>query len=94
MDGIKNEGNAFLCVPFFGCAIKIYKGENSFSAGGSTVDTESTSYVDNSTTEITSQEFTLLTPAGMFGKEVDMVLLIGTVAKFINAVSVSFNETT
>eukprot|EP00984_Skeletonema_dohrnii_P030152 scaffold21373_cov72-Skeletonema_dohrnii-CCMP3373.AAC.1 len=92
--GIKNQGDAYLCVPFIGCAIKIASGENTFTTGGNRVDTSNTNYRDTSTTEITSKGLTLSTPAGLFGDEGDMVLLIGTVAKFVQAVSVSFNETT
>mmetsp|Transcript_9072 Transcript_9072/g.13923 ORF Transcript_9072/g.13923 Transcript_9072/m.13923 type:complete len:859 (-) Transcript_9072:114-2690(-) len=92
--GIKNKGDAKLCVPFVGCTSKLAEGKQSFTTANNKVETSTNSYTDSSETSVTSQGLTLSTPSGASGKEGDMVLLIGMIAKFITAVSVSFDEGT
>ncbi|CAK9053735.1 Apple domain-containing protein, partial [Durusdinium trenchii] len=92
--GIKNEGDARLCIPFLGCPIKITEGNQKFTAGVNNFDTETTSYTDDVHVQVKSTGLTLSTPKGLTGDEGDMVLLIGTVANFITADFVSFDVDT
>ena len=84
--GIKASGEGKICIPFSGCPIKVFQTEFAASFGASSFTGDTLTFTNNVQTIVESDSFEIATEGD------DLVLLLGSSAKFVSSKFISFNE--
>ena len=90
--GLRSEYEGKMCIPFSGCPFKSAEVEAEVSIGVNSVRGQTISFIDDVHTVVESSNMEISTSPGLAGEEGDLVLLMGSSAKFTSSELYYFDE--